>query len=108
MVMSNQINEVRVAIKRDLPDWRLSASQGHSDASDAAASSVSQRVAGVTELKNKFLGKGTVVRKGVKLTLSADDATRERRVVTVRVEPKSGGPAKVADFRNGRMTIVQG
>jgi len=109
MATFNQFSEVvKDAIKRDLPDWKLSASQGHVDASDAAVSSVSQRVAGVNELKKKFLGKSTVARKGVKAVSGSDNATQEKRVVTVRVVPKSGGPAKVADFRNGKMTIVQG
>ncbi|NPC56923.1 hypothetical protein [Caenimonas soli] len=106
--------EVQVALSRDLPDWKVSASQGHQDESDTAAANVSQRVAGIDELKKKFLGKRTFVR-GANLrqppadgTVVVDAPKKKKGVVTVRIEPKTGGAAKVADFRNGKITIVQG
>jgi hypothetical protein len=61
----------------------------------------------IAQLRRKFLSDGAS--DGA---LTADDssilANVNRRVKTVQVEPKSGGPAKTADIRGGKITIVQG
>lgn len=60
----------------------------------------------IAQLRRKFLGGGDAD-EGV-----ADESTIladvNRRVKTVQIEPKSGGPAKTADIRGGKITIVQG
>lgn len=60
----------------------------------------------IAQLRRKFLGGGDAD-EGV-----ADESTLlanvNRRVKTVQIAPKTGGPAKTADIRGGKVTIVQG
>lgn len=69
-------------------------------------------------LREKFLGPKN---KDLKTAIASDlpgwklteDGTEEvydsnTQTRTVKVEPQSGGPAKIADYKNGRIEIVQG
>ena len=75
-------------------------------------------------LKKKFLGttnEDSRVVKDLKTAIATDlpgwkitdDCVDElnysgNEIRTVKVQPKNGGPAKVADYRNGKIEIVQG
>lgn len=75
-------------------------------------------------LKKKFLGtnnEDSRVVKDLKSALASDllgwkitdDCIDElnysgNEIRTVKVQPKTGGPAKVADYKNGKIEIVQG
>jgi|GEM_PF-2860890 len=59
----------------------------------------------IAQLRRKFLG-GEADSDAV--DESSMFAAVNRRVQTVQIEPKSGGPAKTADIRGGKITIVQG
>ena len=56
----------------------------------------------IEQLRHKFFGTDVSDTSGA-VFRSVDDS-----VVTVRVAPEEGGPAKTADYKDGKVTIVQG
>jgi hypothetical protein len=55
----------------------------------------------ITKLRGKFLGQHDS-------SAAAVIGDVDQGVRTLRIKPKSGGSAKTADIRNGKVTIVQG
>ncbi len=58
------------------------------------------------QLRRKFFGGGDKMADaaGGNVTIAPYDDS----VQTVQIQPKSGGPTKTADIKDGKVTIVQG
>lgn len=95
------------AVSKQMPGWKLATSSASSDALGAVGDSQeAQQGVDVATLRKKFLAGRS----------SSADALRTRnaparsatQVEVFKVEPASGGPAQVAERRNGKITIVSG
>jgi hypothetical protein len=81
---------IEEAIRRDLPGWKLATpSEVRKTPSSAAAGLSVKRVGDLEQLRAKFL-------------------RNEEPVQTILVESPDGRHLKVADVRNGKVSIVQG
>jgi hypothetical protein len=92
------------AVTEQLPGWKLSRTQAVAE--DAAVGAAARLTPGPTiaELRRKFLGDAADGADSVE----AGAAPSATRIKSVLIEPEDGGPAKVADFVDGKLTIVQG
>ena len=98
--------EVDHVVRSTLPGWKLSAVIQRKRFSTVTDGVIMKRVGDLEQLRKKYLGTSNTL-NAQDQTLPAHD-TAKRRSRTVRVEPESGGPAKVADLVAGKVTIVQG
>ena len=87
-------------VARQMPDWQLVPEVESDVVLDEAAMKVDQGPS-IAKLRRKF----GVSDSG---TGEPDLAPVDPSVETVRIAPKSGGPAKTADIKNGKIKIVQG
>ncbi len=90
-------------VERALPEWRLATPDVEPDfTADANAMKIDQGLS-IARLRQKF----GVLDSGPG---EPDFAPVDASIETVRIEPKSGGPAKTADIdiKTGKVTIVQG
>lgn len=92
------------AVTEQLPGWRLSRTQAVAEDVSLAAAGKLTPGPTIAELRRKFLGGSSD---------SADSAEESHaptatRIKSVLIEPEDGGPSKVADLIEGKLTIVQG
>ena len=98
---SSARDSAAAVIAREMPKWRLAARDEETDlALDENAMKIDQGPS-IAKLRRKF----GVTDSGPG---EPDFAPVDDTVETVRIEPKSGGAAKTADIKNGKVTIVQG
>lgn len=92
-------------LKQNLPGFHIVKVVRSDAASNAEDNMKTAKGPSLKALRSKFLGKSDS-------TDSADDGSSyspvDTKVSTARIAPKKGGPAKTADFRDGKVTIVQG
>ncbi len=88
-------------IARKLPQWQVVSAEDEADDQPSGDTMKTDEGPSIATLRRKF---------GVADDHSSDpdfDVVDES-VETVRIAPKSGGPAKTADIKNGEVKIVQG
>lgn len=95
------------AIANDLPGWDLVRKSNISDEAASQAVKSAQEGATIGDLRRKFLRIDTDAQSDGDYG-PEHFGTFEPKRTTVLVEPKEGGPSKVADVKNGKATIVQG
>lgn len=100
--------EVEQMVRKHLPGWKLSEDQIISSPASLADGAAVKRVGDIDALRKKFLGASGGALDPLAAPSDAAGVDIARRTRTVRVEPEGGGPAKVADIVDGRVTIVQG
>ena len=100
------LEDIARAVAEQLPGWQLARKQPVADA--ATGRSIRNATPGVTlkELRRKFLP-GDEVSDAVEGGVLSEPAPGSARK-SVLVEPKDGGPAKVADIVGGKVKLVQG
>ncbi len=92
----NLKNDIEKAIERDLPGWKLLEPGEYEKSQENIEFKPKEPSFEIEELRQKFLSK------------SVKPQNTERKIVTITVQPISGGPGKVADYKNGKAIIVQG
>ena len=88
----------------EMPGWKLASDVG-TMAPSVEDGMKSERGPSLAQLRRKFLGDDAAD--------APDDAgdmlgELDTSVETVRIQPRKGGPAKTADIKNGKVSIVQG
>ena len=94
------------AIAKDLPGFKLAqpAPVAH-DAAGALEAECEEHGPSIQQLRKKFLGDSA---DAAESAAPDDYGAFESNRVSVRVEPKKGGPTKTADIKGGKVKIVQG
>jgi hypothetical protein len=93
-------------VARDLPGWRIStASQSVKQTVSDGANLKTRKGPSISQLRAKFLGAGAKDASG---GAEPGFAPLDSSVKTVRVEPKSGGPAKTAAVKTNKIESVPG
>jgi hypothetical protein len=98
---------VSALVAAQLPGWKLApdSSPPTQVAGEEDGVMKSEHGPSINQLRRKFLGDDAADGAADSSDIFADvDESRE----TVRVEPRRGGPAKTADIKNGKVSIVQG
>lgn len=89
-------------VAREMPGWQIDHNPETEAPSAEDSSMKSETGPTIAALRRKFLGEADAA-ADVSDLIGVDEKVR-----TVRIKPKDGGPAKVADIRNGKISIVQG
>src|SRR4051812_25371320 len=88
-------------VAREMPGWKID-SDAELVVDDVEDHSMrSERGPSIAELRRKFLGDADAADNSPDAFAEVD-----RKVETVRIKPSGGGPAKVADVRNGNRTCL--
>ena len=95
------------AIAKDLPGFKLAEQSpvAHDAASAALEAECAEHGPSIQQLRRKFLGDSA---DSTESAAPDDYGAFESNRVSVRVEPKKGGPTKTADIKGGKVKIVQG
>jgi hypothetical protein len=91
-------------VEREMPGWKIVAPPPSPPFEEAAMKTDTKNDLGfsLAKLRQKF-GLTDAATKD-----EPDFAPVDDTVETVHVQPKTGGPTKTADIKNGKITIVQG
>jgi hypothetical protein len=97
---------VRKVLRSEMPDWLLVGDDERSEADPKDNLKMKiDKTPSIADLRRKYFGGGDVdggaADSGPKYKMA-------KNVQTVRIKPRRGGPAKTADIKNGKVTIVQG
>jgi hypothetical protein len=95
------------AIAKDLPGFRLAkqAPVAHDAVAGTLEAECEEHGPSLKQLRRKFLGDAADAQESA----APDDyGAFESNRVSVRVEPKKGGPEKTVDIKGGKAKIVQG
>jgi hypothetical protein len=95
------------AIAKDLPGFKLAtkAAVVHDAVTGTLEAECEEHGPSLKQLRRKFLGDSA---DAAESTAPDDYGAFESSRVSVRVEPKEGGPTKTADIKGGKAKIVQG
>jgi hypothetical protein len=99
------VDSVGRAVREQMPGWRLAKTKPkpHVITHDDEGTGEAQSGATLADLRRKFLGQ-----------VDASDSTGESYsepeagITVFRIEPVSGGPARVAELRDGKIRVVSG
>lgn len=89
-------------IAREMPEWKIVPEDAEPDSAVDEEAMKTDRGPSIARLRQKF-GVADAQPAGESDLAPVDDSVK-----TVRIEPKKGGPAKTADIKGGKVTIVQG
>lgn len=92
---------LQASVATDLPGWKIVSNEKFTLSNLEASDMRTDEGPSIGQLRAKFLGQDA---GGLNDPFAKVDAS----VQTVRVQPRGGGPAKTADFKNGKVSIVQG
>lgn len=89
-------------VKAQMPGWQIAKGTVAVASGFRMSDMKSQTGPTIEQLRRKFLGPQDAGADAPKL------ADVDESIQTIRVRPRDGGPAKTADIRNGKISIVQG
>lgn len=89
-------------VKEQMPGWQIAKGTVSVAGSFRMSDMKSETGPTIEQLRRKFLGHQDA---GIDAPALGEV---DQSVQTVRVRPRDGGPAKTADIRNGKISIVQG
>lgn len=92
---------LQASVAADLPGWKVVSNEKLSLPNQEVSDMRTDEGPSIAQLRAKFLGQDAG-------STNVPFAKVDDSVQTVRVQPRGGGPAKTADFKNGKVSIVQG
>src|SRR5262245_31873857 len=103
---SPNVGSLEQAVRNQMPGWKLAAGESDRDAMSAGTTGPrAEPGVDLQTLRRKFLGAAAA--EVAPASDAAAGGTSEP-VEVFRIEPKEGGPSRVAERRNGKITIVSG
>jgi hypothetical protein len=104
--LNNSRASAAALVAAQLPGWKLVPDRLAVDLEQETSDMRSEKGPSIAQLSAKFLGEADMAD-------AADDSAAtfadvDESTQTVQVQPRRGGPAKTADLKDGKISIVQG